>query len=90
MRFNSTYSAWFGIGFASFFLVRIVLLWVAKSRDTWLLWYKGLPARKWLGMWLLNKGATILHKTSAGVHAQRFQGRIWISPDVKGFKDETP
>lgn len=70
-------------GFIAALLVRALLAYGVRQRTHWLTWYKGMPARTWLGMWMLTRGAKMVRN---GSFVERFNGRIWISPKVHDFK----
>lgn len=48
-------------------------------------WYFGLPIVQWPAMWLVVMGCKVL-KIKKYCHFMTYDGRFWLSPNVKGFK----
>jgi phosphoglycerol transferase MdoB-like AlkP superfamily enzyme len=49
-------------------------------------WYLGLPLTSWFGMTLVLIGLKLVNRRH--MESLKGQGRIWISPRVKGFELE--
>lgn len=47
--------------------------------------YIGLPCTQWPAMWLVVIGCKVL-RTKKYCHFLPYDGRYWVSPNVKGFE----
>ena len=65
------------------FLALMLLLFVARQYKAWFTWYKGLPIVQYPAMWFVAIGAKFLNTKHC--KWQRYNGRIWFSPMVRGF-----
>jgi hypothetical protein len=92
------YTNWTGIVLAPIFWILLFILLGFANRQTKAIkeWYLGLPIVQWPAMWLVIIGCKVLRRKSC--FFKHSSGRIWLSPNVRGFaipeppaaKDEFP
>lgn len=56
---------------------------VAREYRSWAQWYYGLPIIQYPSMWFVVMGSK--HLRTKHCRFMKYENRIWISPNVRGF-----
>lgn len=67
-------------------LLFLLIVFIARQRRAWWEWYKGLPVVQYPAMFLIIIGARWIRGKYCKWEPR--DGRLWISPCVRGFSTE--